>query len=145
VIDAPDNAARCCGVLVLEDDPDLASEIAEGLGAEGFTVLVAGAAASAGTLLAAGQAVDVILADPRLPGHAGIEALRRLRGEAPGRAPEIVLMTVQASQAEIGLALESGIAAVLRKPFAWDELLRAIVAAMAARTCGIGDGDALPR
>lgn len=81
---------RALDVLVVDDDRDLASGIADMLEAEGHRAVLAGSGEVA-IEIARERAFDMIFLDVKLPGMTGIDALRELR-ETQGRA-RVVLMT----------------------------------------------------
>ena len=64
-------------ILVVEDEPDLASAVADGLRLEGYAVDVATDGESA-LLLLAGTEYDVVCLDLNLPGIDGLEVCRRI-------------------------------------------------------------------
>src|SRR6267143_1454913 len=75
-------------ILIVEDDPSLASGLARILEAEGYAVDVAGRGEEA-VGAARGERFDLVILDIGLPGMDGFEVLRRLRGAArlPRRGP----------------------------------------------------------
>ena len=120
-------------VIVVDDEPEIAQEIADGLAADGVETLVAGSAQQAITLLESlVDRVAVVVTDLRMPGIDGLALIRRLRAGTPGTTmPEVVLMSGHASPEELLAARNAGARAVLRKPFAWDELANAVESALA--------------
>src|SRR5881396_1398057 len=66
-------------ILIVEDDPSLASGLARILEAEGYAVDVAGRGEEA-VGAARGERFDLVILDIGLPGMDGFEVLRRLRG-----------------------------------------------------------------
>src|SRR6266850_518415 len=76
-------------ILIVEDDPSLASGLARILEAEGYAVDVAGRGEEA-VGAARGERFDLVILDIGLPGMDGFEVLRRLRG-AEYRVPVLVL------------------------------------------------------
>ncbi len=81
---------RALDVLVVDDDHDFASGIADMLEAEGHRAVLAGSGEAA-IEVARERAFDMIFLDVKLPGMTGIDALRELR-ETQGRV-RVVLMT----------------------------------------------------
>lgn len=65
-------------VLIVDDDPMIVSLLALLLEDEGYSPLTA-ADAETGLVMMAGQAVDVLITDYRMPGLDGMEFLRRVR------------------------------------------------------------------
>ncbi|WP_203071151.1 response regulator [Falsiroseomonas ponticola] len=122
------SSTDCAMVVVVDDEPDIAREIAEGLAADGFQTMVAASAEQVIALLDRdGGSIAVVVTDLRMPGMDGIGLIRRLRDPARGAAiPEFVMMSGHASAAEKQAARLAGALAVLNKPFAWDELARAV-------------------
>ncbi len=74
------HVAKIVRVLIVDDNVDLAENIAEILGGEGFVTVVAASAEDALAMARAGV-VDVLVTDFRLPGINGAELVRRLRRE----------------------------------------------------------------
>lgn len=120
-------------VIIVDDEPEIAQEIADGLMADGIPTLVAGSAQQAiGLVDSLVDRVGVVVTDLRMPGLDGLSLIRRLRAGAPGKAvPEVVLMSGHASPEELRAAHTAGARAVLRKPFAWDDLANAVDSALA--------------
>lgn len=120
-------------VIIVDDEPEIAQEIAEGLAADGIPTMVAGSAQQAISLMETlVDRVGVVVTDLRMPGIDGLALIRHLRGDNPGRTiPEIVLMSGHASPEELRAAYHAGASAVLRKPFAWDDLANAVDSALA--------------
>ena len=81
---------RALDILVVDDDHDLASGIADMIEAEGHRAVLAGSGEAA-IEVARERAFDMVFLDVKLPGMTGIDALRELR-ETQGRA-RVVLMT----------------------------------------------------
>jgi len=110
-------------ILVVEDEPRIASFVHRGLQAEGYACVVAPDAASA-LVLAGAEPVDLVLLDLILPDRSGLDVLRQLRARDP-RLPILVLT----ARDEVGSrveGLDQGADDYLTKPFAFDELLARI-------------------
>jgi DNA-binding response OmpR family regulator len=122
---------RKLSILVVEDNPDLAANLIDYLGARGHIVDSAGDG-NAGFRLASEREFDVILLDLILPGMDGITLCRRLREEA-GRATPILMLTARDSLEDKITGLEAGADDYLVKPFALREVA-ARVRALARRT-----------
>ncbi len=122
------SSTDCAMVVVVDDEPDIAREIAEGLSADGFQAVVAASAEQVIAMLDRdGGRIGVVVTDLRMPGMDGLDLIRRLRDPARGTAaPEVVMMSGHASAAEKQAARLAGALAVLNKPFAWDDLARAV-------------------
>jgi CheY-like chemotaxis protein len=70
-------------ILVVDDDPLFSAMMREDLLREGHRALVAGSAAAALALLAAGVRVDLVLTDVLMPDMDGIELIQALRISYP--------------------------------------------------------------
>jgi len=114
-------------LLVVEDEIQLAKNLARGLGEEGFSVLSAASAEAAQRAVANGI-FDAIVLDLRLPGKDGLEFLSELR--SAGNQTPVLVLTARGSLEERVTGLDRGADDYLTKPFAFPELiarLRAIV------------------
>jgi CheY-like chemotaxis protein len=115
-------------VLVVEDEPDLRLLAATLLQLEGFQVLEAGSGERALVLLREHD-VRVVLLDIKLPGMSGWEVLARIREDAPGSRPGVVMSSAHVGPIEARRAEELGATAYLTKPYDDEELLRVVSAA----------------
>ncbi len=112
-------------LLIVEDDPRIASFLSKGLRAEGWTTSIAERADEAQHVLErSGADLDLVLLDLGLPGGDGETVLRRLR-QRDQRLPVIVL-TARAEVADRVRGLDAGANDYLAKPFAFEELLARI-------------------
>ena len=98
-------------ILVVEDDPDVATVVEEMLTAEGYEVLHTGAAGA--LRLAREGRPDVILLDYAMPEMDGAELSRRLRADPTTAAIPIILMSAHPRAARPGIPVD----AELPKPF----------------------------
>jgi two-component system KDP operon response regulator KdpE len=113
-------------VLVVEDDPNLARALAINLRAREYVVDLASGGRSALALVAE-RHPDVILLDLGLPDMDGVEVIEGVRGWT--RTPIIVLSARQTSHDKVR-ALDVGADDYVTKPFAMDELLARLRAAL---------------
>jgi two-component system response regulator AtoC len=97
--------------LIVDDDPDIANILSNLVDGEGFTVTCVSSLARARQEIAA-TVPDILLVDIHLPDGSGVELLEGL-GPA---APEVVLITGQASVETAVHALRLGVADYLTKP-----------------------------
>ncbi len=109
-------------VLIVEDDPDLAGLVRDGLRAQRIDATVA-ATATEGRDRAAASSYDVIILDVRLPGGAGggfdlCAALRK-----GGVTTPVLMLTALDAVDDRVRGLEVGADDYLTKPFAFRELL----------------------
>ena len=109
-------------ILVIDDEPELRSTIAEVLTDAGHDV-TSDAGPKSVDLLDQGV-FDLVISDVRLPGIDGLELFRRARTTAP--LSDFILMTAFADVGEAVAALKEGAADYLTKPFDLDELLHHI-------------------
>jgi CheY-like chemotaxis protein len=111
-------------VLLVDDDAPARLMIAVGLRDAGHAVTEAADAEAALDALGGGAAFDILVTDYAMPGMNGMALATAARAGRPGLP--VVLMTGHAAESED--ALEHAADAVLRKPFALDELERRIEA-----------------
>jgi two-component system, OmpR family, KDP operon response regulator KdpE len=124
-------------VLVVDDEPALARALAINLRARKYEVDVAATGAAA-LDLAARTHPDVVLLDLGLPDIDGVEVIRGLRGWTS--IPIIVLSARQTSDDKVE-ALDAGADDYVTKPFAMDELLARLRAAVRRGAAGVGSAD----
>ena len=117
-------------IVVIEDEPKIASFVAKGLDAHGFHVLVAHDG-SVGLRLALDPSVDLVVLDLVLPGLPGTEVLSRLR-ERRTELP-IIVLTARDGVADRVANLNAGADDYLTKPFSFSELLARIHARLRPR------------
>lgn len=106
-------------ILIVEDDPAVASALSRRLSFEDFTVDVA-QDGPAGLDLAAEHEPNLVILDLMLPGMDGLEVARRLR---QGIDAPILMLTARGSIEDKVAGFESGADDYLVKPFAFPELL----------------------
>ncbi|MGV0744688.1 response regulator transcription factor [Mycolicibacterium sp. XJ870] len=114
-------------VLVVEDEPRLASTLSVGLQAEGF-VAVAASDGIDGLWHATEHEFDVVVLDIMLPGISGYEVLRRMRGH--GVWTPVLMLTAKDGEYDQTDAFDLGADDYLTKPFSFRVLvarLRALV------------------
>ena len=116
-------------VLVVEDDSGIASFIEKGLRAEGYATTRASTAADAvGFLATLLPEIDLMLLDLGLPDDSGLEVLNAVRRR--DRALPVIIVTARAGVADKVEGLDLGANDYLTKPFAFEELLARIRAAL---------------
>src|SRR5947208_5536270 len=114
-------------LLVVEDDPRLASVLVRGLRENGYAVDRAGDGATALDHLQSNDYDGVIL-DLMIPGIDGMEVCRRLREERA--AVPVLMLTARDSLDDRVRGLDAGADDYLTKPFAFAELLARLRALM---------------
>jgi two-component system phosphate regulon response regulator OmpR len=110
------DAAR---VIVVDDEPDLRSMIAEYLGKQGFAVRGAGGGRELDDHLAA-DFPDLLILDVNMPGEDGFAIARRMRARS---AVPILMLTAADDIVDRVVGLEIGADDYLTKPFDLRELL----------------------
>ncbi|GAN77691.1 response regulator transcription factor [Acidisphaera rubrifaciens] len=119
-------------ILLIEDDPDTADYILQGLQGEGHEVQHAAGGRTALFEAAAGE-WDVLVVDRMLPGIDGLGLVRVLR--ASGVATPVLFLTTMGGIDDRVAGLNAGGDDYLTKPFAFAELV-ARVAALGRRARG---------
>jgi DNA-binding NtrC family response regulator len=117
-------------VLVVDDEEQVRTFLAELLGSSGYQVRCASSGAQALEMLAGGS-FDAVLLDVMMPEMSGLEVLRRYRGSG-GSAPVIVLSALAGAE-DAMRAMKLGASDYLSKPFGNDELEDALARALGAR------------
>jgi two-component system copper resistance phosphate regulon response regulator CusR len=107
-------------ILVVEDEPKLASALKEGLEDERYNVSVA-KSGEEGFYLLHSERFDLLMLDVMLPGRNGFEVLAQLRKN--GVAIPVLLLTARDSVEDRVHGLDAGADDYLVKPFAFPELL----------------------
>ncbi len=107
-------------ILIVEDEPRIASFIQKGLRSQGFTT----------TIVADGQYVldvvqsgtfDLLILDLRLPGKDGFQVLEELRGQ--GEDIPVIILSARSDIHDKVAGLEGGADDYVTKPFRFEELL----------------------
>lgn len=108
------------GILIVEDEPRIASFIAKGLRSSGYAPMTVGDGRSALEVALAGD-VDLVILDIGLPDMDGFEVLDRLR--AQGSQVPVIVLTARTSVDDTIASLEGGADDYMPKPFRFEELL----------------------
>ena len=114
-------------ILVVEDEPTIATGLRDDLEIEGFAVEVAGDGTAALSRILEGK-FDLILLDLMLPGMDGFSVCReaRLKGD---RTP-IIMLTAKGQEVDKVVGLELGADDYITKPFSRRELFARIKAVL---------------
>jgi two-component system OmpR family response regulator len=128
-------------VLVVEDEPTLASQLATALTAAGYAVDRADNGIDA-HFIGDTEPIDAVILDLGLPGKDGITVLKQWR--AAGRTMPVLILTARDTWHEKVAGIDAGADDYLAKPFHMEELLarlRALIRragghASAEMTCG---------
>lgn len=107
-------------ILLVEDEPKVASFISRGLKAESYAVDLASDGVQ-GEHLAASEPYDLVILDIVLPGKDGLEVLRSIRERHV--ATPVLLLSARGRVQDRIHGLDAGADDYLAKPFNFDELL----------------------
>jgi DNA-binding response OmpR family regulator len=107
-------------ILIAEDTERIASFIAKGLRANGFSTESVDDGNDALRLARSGD-FDLLILDLGLPGMDGFDVLRELRGE--GRPLPVVILTARDTVNDTVVGFEGGADDYITKPFRFEELL----------------------
>jgi CheY-like chemotaxis protein len=115
-------------ILIADDEETFLQTTAELLRREGYIV---GTALDAGAALEAvrGGAFDLVISDLEMPGNEDLRLIRTLAAEAGG-LPIIILTGFPSTESAVA-SIELPVAAYLRKPVQWADLLPRVEAAIA--------------
>ena len=124
-------------MLVVEDDPGIATQLVRGLERAGY----AADSVAMGADALRRPSVDVVLLDLGLPDLDGIDVCRRLR---KGSDAAIIVVTARGEEADRVLALDEGADDYLVKPFGLAELLARIRAVLRrGQRSGAGEAEVM--
>jgi DNA-binding response OmpR family regulator len=114
-------------ILLVEDDPEIARRLCEGLGEGGFVVEHA-ANGRMGAALGSSEGYDAAILDLGLPDMQGVDVLKEWR--ASGRELPVLILTARGSWTEKVEGLNAGADDYITKPFHVQEVaarLRALI------------------
>ncbi|MDR1633563.1 MAG: response regulator transcription factor [Bifidobacteriaceae bacterium] len=111
-------------ILIVEDEPTIASAIARRLMAEGYRAQTVGDGLAAVTAAATLQP-ELILLDVMLPGIDGLEVCRRVQAERP---VPVLMLTARDDETDKLIGLGVGADDYMTKPFSMRELVARIKA-----------------
>ncbi|MDQ1486512.1 MAG: two-component system, OmpR family, response regulator [Actinomycetota bacterium] len=116
-------------VLIVEDDPRIASFLDKGLRAEGYVTTLASNAVEANTFSEALDAdLGLVLLDLGLPDGSGDAVLQRLRQRRSDVS--VIILTARSDVSDKVRGLDLGANDYVTKPFVFEELLARIRAAL---------------
>jgi DNA-binding response OmpR family regulator len=117
-------------ILVVEDEPRIASFLKKGLDAHRYATVVAGHGQDAMAHLLTGE-FDLVLLDLGLPDMGGLDLLRQLRKKSPDLP--VIILTARDSVEDTVAGLDSGADDYMTKPFGFEELLARVRARLRER------------
>ncbi|UPT74116.1 MAG: response regulator [Elusimicrobiota bacterium] len=103
-------------ILVADDDPDLLDLLKMDLTYQGYEVLAAANGKDA-LQTALNEQLDLVLLDVMMPYIDGYHVAYEITNKLGAKAPKIMIMTSRDTVKEKGIALMSGAAEVMQKPF----------------------------
>jgi two-component system, OmpR family, copper resistance phosphate regulon response regulator CusR len=118
-------------ILVVEDQPKMASFIKKGLNAQGYIVDLSETGMGAESLLVENP-YDLVVLDVNLPDQNGLDTARHIRRD--GYIGPILMLTALSSTKDKIHGLDSGADDYLTKPFDFEELLARIRALLRRNT-----------
>ncbi|QEY24593.1 phosphate regulon transcriptional regulator PhoB [Neisseria animalis] len=112
-------------ILIVEDEPSIATLIRFNLEAAGYRTATAENTAEADRLLK-NELPDLVLLDYMLPDISGIDYIRTLRGQSRTRNLPVIMLTARSEESDKELGLNSGADDYITKPFSPRELIARI-------------------
>ncbi len=132
---SPRTATRRAQILLVEDDPALAEELAESVGTAGMSVTTVSNAADAIGLVERAE-FEIVVTDIMLGEISGLELLRKLSKLGPGRRLRSIVLSGYSTVDHVLNALRLGVVDFLPKPVMSEELIDAIRRALAQGASG---------
>ncbi|MHC4767441.1 MAG: response regulator [Planctomycetota bacterium] len=114
-------------ILIVDDEEDLASTLAERLELRGFQVTAVTSGAEALDVVSANR-FSVLILDVKMPGIGGLELMTRIKQEQPDLP--VILFTGHSSLADAEKGIEEGAFAYLQKPIKIDKLVETVKGAI---------------
>lgn len=111
-------------ILVVDDEQSIRELVRDILEEEGYRVTLAGNGVEALELIVAGEVVDVVISDIRMPVMGGVKLLEKIRMQNP--FPPAMIFVTGYSDVTNEEAFAKGAAAYLRKPMSINELIKAV-------------------
>jgi DNA-binding response OmpR family regulator len=110
-------------VLIIEDEENLANNLADKMRAEGFNVSTAGDGETGLEKIRGDQHPDLIVLDIMLPKLDGLTICRMVRHDPATAHIPIIMLTARGTEVDKIIALESGADDYVTKPFGLGEFL----------------------
>jgi signal transduction histidine kinase len=112
-------------VLIIDDEENIRTTMADRLGIEGYQAVTA-ADANSGIMLAEQENPSLILCDIMMPDTDGYQVLKTLRAKPETRSIPFIFMTAKTEHHDIRQGMNCGAADYLCKPITKEELLASI-------------------
>lgn len=132
-------------LLVVDDDREIRTLVAQFLTKHGYRVTSAKDGEEMARILETGR-VDLIVLDLMMPGDDGLTLCRRLRADQAMAATPIIMLTAMGEETDRVVGLEMGADDYIAKPFSPRELLARIKAVLRrsapSAMAGTGNGQA---
>ena len=129
-------------VLIVEDDPSLASLIAELLEEDGYAIQAVGRGAEVLALVNT-TTLDLVILDWMLPDMNGVQLCRMIKERMGNTFLPVLMLTARSTLADRIAGLEAGADDYLTKPFHADELLARVRALLRIRAAEVDRSEAL--
>jgi DNA-binding response OmpR family regulator len=123
-----------CRVLLVDDEQEFVSTLAERLSLRGLEVSVANSGEDAVRSITE-STPDVVVLDLMMPGMSGLEVLSRMKSAYP--AVQVILLTGMGSTGEGLKGLQMGAFDYLMKPLDIDALIKKIGESLTATACEV--------
>lgn len=117
-------------VLIVDDEEELVSALAERLNLRGFQAKGVTTGSDALAYLR-GTPCDVVLLDVKMPGLGGLEVIKRIKDEWPNL--QVILLTGHSSSQDAERGMQLGAFDYLMKPIKIDGLVRVLHSAAARK------------
>lgn len=114
-------------ILIVDDEEDLASTLAERLELRGFQVTAVTSGAKALGLVGTIR-FNALILDVKMPGIGGLELMARIKQEQPNLP--VILFTGHSSLADAQKGIDEGAFAYLQKPIKIDKLVETVKGAI---------------
>lgn len=115
-------------ILLVDDEPEILSELAELLEAEGLACLCAQSVAQAMQQLAEQPNIGLVITDLRMPDESGLRLIQRLRSHPLHQQLPIIVTSGHACMDDVVGILRLGVVDFLPKPIYQEYLLEKITA-----------------
>lgn len=122
-------------ILIAEDEERIASFVAKGLRAAGYSPTTVRSGIDAVDLACSGD-FDLLILDLGLPDQDGFEVLGTIRGQ--GVSLPVIILTARSSVTDTVAGLEGGADDYVAKPFRFEELLARVRLRLRAENTGDG-------